>query len=186
MPAPRIVLQFEAGQSAPRPADLRRLAARVAQGEGLRGGVEIAFCADETVRALNKRHRKLDKVTDVLSFEWGEEEFAGEIYIASPQAKRQAPRFNNNYFNELRRLIVHGMLHLCGHDHMRAGERARMRALEDRYLAIKAPKAAKSPKPARPGKSPRIGKPAKLSPEISRKKVVTSPKPRLPRAKRHA
>jgi probable rRNA maturation factor len=105
--------------------------------------VEIAFCADETVRALNKRHRKLDKVTDVLSFAWdpeeGEEDFAGEIYIANTQAKRQAPRFNNNYFNELRRLVVHGMLHLCGHDHMKAGERARMRALEDRYLAAAAP-----------------------------------------------
>lgn len=147
--ASRIALHFEEGQSVPRPGDLKRLAARVARGEGLRGAVEIAFCADETVRALNKRHRKLDKVTDVLSFEWGEEDFAGEIYIANPQAKRQAPRFNNSYFNELRRLVVHGMLHLCGHDHMKAGERARMRALEDRYLAPEAwstPRAAKNAK----------------------------------------
>jgi probable rRNA maturation factor len=140
-----ITLQYEEGQTVPRPADLKKLAARVAKGEGLRGGVEIAFCADETVRALNKRHRKLDKVTDVLSFEWEEEDFAGEIYIANPQAKRQAPRFNNNYFNELRRLIVHGMLHLCGYDHMQSGERVRMRALEDRYLATSAAKGSKKP-----------------------------------------
>jgi probable rRNA maturation factor len=148
-PASRIALQFEEGQTVPRPGDLKKLAEAVAKGEGLAGAVEIAFCADETVRALNKRHRKLDKVTDVLSFEWGEEDFAGEIYVANPQAKRQAPRFNNNYFNELRRLVVHGMLHLCGHDHMKPGERARMRALEDRYLAVPSAsisaKAAKKP-----------------------------------------
>jgi probable rRNA maturation factor len=148
MASPRISLLFEEGQSVPRPADLRRLAARVAKGEKLPGAVEIAFCADATVRALNKRHRKLDKVTDVLSFEWNEPDFAGEIYIAVPHAKDQAPRFNNNFFNELRRLVVHGMLHLCGHDHMKAGERARMRALEDAYLA--APRATK----ATPAKKP--------------------------------
>jgi probable rRNA maturation factor len=157
----RITLQYEEGQTVPRPADLKKLAARVAKGEGLRGGVEIAFCADETVRALNKRHRKLDKVTDVLSFEWDEEDFAGEIYIANPQAKRQAPRFNNNYFNELRRLIVHGMLHLCGHDHMQSGERVRMRALEDRYLAG----------PSAPRPAPGLKKPLKQPrSKVSRKK----------------
>ena len=81
MTAPRVTLLFEDGQSVPRPADLRRLAAQVARGEKLQGAVDIAFCGDATVRALNKRHRKLDKVTDVLSFEWNEPDFAGEIYI---------------------------------------------------------------------------------------------------------
>jgi probable rRNA maturation factor len=156
MAASPITLQYEEGQTVPRPADLRRLAVRVAKGEQLRGAVEIAFCADETVRALNKRHRKLDKVTDVLSFEWDEEDFAGEIYIANPQAKRQSPRFKNNYFNELRRLIVHGMLHLCGHDHMKPGERARMRALEDRYLAAEPRKTRATAKvPPKKARKPR-------------------------------
>lgn len=161
MASSRVQLLFEEGQAVPRPADLRRLAERVAKGEGLRGAVQIAFCADETVRALNKRHRKLDKVTDVLSFEWGEADFAGEIYVANPQAKHQAPRFKNNYFNELRRLVVHGMLHLCGHDHMKTGERVRMRALEDRYLAPPVPKIRKTAK--KPQKIPknRIGIPRK-------------------------
>jgi probable rRNA maturation factor len=133
--AGRISLMYEKGQKVPRPAELSRLALKVAQGEKLSGKVDIAFCSDQKVRALNKAYRKLDKVTDVLSFGWDEEDFAGEIFVANPQAKRQAPRFNNNYFNELRRLIVHGMLHLCGYDHMKSGERLVMREKEDLYLA---------------------------------------------------
>lgn len=137
----------------PDSGDLRKLARAVAKGEGLRGGVDIVFCSDEKVRALNKAYRKLDKVTDVLSFEWHEEDFAGEVYIAVDQVKRQAPRFNNNYFNELRRVVVHGVLHLCGHDHMKAGERRVMREREDHYLGL-----------AASGPEPRSGRRAKAAP----------------------
>ncbi len=118
----------------PNPKDLLEVARRVAQGEKLKGGVDIVFCSDEKVRELNKAYRKLDKVTDVLSFEWHEEDFAGEIFIATAQTERQAPRFKNNYSNELRRVVVHGMLHLCGYDHLKTGERTVMRAKEDFYL----------------------------------------------------
>ena len=132
--AGQIALLYEEGQKAPRPLELSKLAKAVAKGEKLQGRVEIVFCSDETVRARNKEYRGLDKVTDVLSFGWEEDDFAGEIFIANPQAKRQAPRWNNTYYNELRRLVVHGMLHLCGHDHMKTGERQIMRAKEDFYL----------------------------------------------------
>jgi probable rRNA maturation factor len=132
--AGQIALIYEEGQKAPRALELSRLAKSVAKGEKLKGRVEIVFCSDETVRARNKEYRGLDKVTDVLSFGWEEDDFAGEIFIANPQAKRQAPRWNNTYYNELRRLVVHGMLHLAGHDHMKAGERKTMREKEDFYL----------------------------------------------------
>lgn len=144
-----IALLFEDGFSGPtkvpRPLELSRLARQVARGEKLRGGVEIVFCSDAKVRELNKAYRRLDKVTDVLSFGWEEDDFAGEIFIAVDQVRYQAPRFNNSYFNELRRVIVHGMLHLCGYDHMKAGERRLMREKEDLYLGIAAIK-PKSPK----------------------------------------
>lgn len=122
----------------PNPKELLEVARRVAKGEKLQGAVDIVFCSDEKVRELNKAYRKLDKVTDVLSFEWHEEDFAGEIFIATAQTERQAPRFKNNYSNELRRVVVHGMLHLCGYDHLKSGERTVMRAKEDFYL--KAPR----------------------------------------------
>jgi probable rRNA maturation factor len=167
--AGQISLMYEKGQTVPRPLELSRLAKQVAQGEKLSGRVEIAFCSDQKVRALNKAYRKLDKVTDVLSFGWDEEDFAGEIFVANPQAKRQAPRFNNNYFNELRRLIVHGMLHLCGYDHLKTGERRLMREKEDHYLGAGRPAVPKSS--AKPGHKI-VPKPSKI-PKIPAKKRKT-------------
>jgi probable rRNA maturation factor len=127
----------------PNSKDLQKLARKVAEGEKLQGGIDIVFCSDEKVRELNKAYRKLDKVTDVLSFEWHEDDFAGEIFIATAQTQRQAPRFNNNYENELRRVVVHGVLHLCGYDHMKTGERNIMRAKEDFYLGVEVGAAGK-------------------------------------------
>ena len=174
----------------PNPKDLQQLARKVAQGEKLRGAVDIVFCSDEKVRALNKAYRKLDKVTDVLSFEWHEEDFAGEIFIATAQTERQAPRFNNNYPNELRRVVVHGMLHLCGYDHLKTGERNIMRAREDFYLGTVAAgetsgrkktssgrTAAK--KPVAKATAPRVGKTRKTAsatPGKSSPKTTSTPR----------
>lgn len=138
---PDVDLLVEPGQAVPRADALAKLAADVAAGEGLTAPFNLVFAADATVRTLNRDYRKLDKVTDVLTFEWHEDDFAGEVYIACPQARLQAPRYNNTYYQELRRLVVHGVLHLCGHDHMKAGERKVMRALEDAWLAGRNPRA---------------------------------------------
>jgi probable rRNA maturation factor len=123
----------------PKPKALADLAAAVLKAEGRQGRVNLVFCEDSEVRRLNRQFRHLDKVTDVLSFHYGEEgddpgEVWGEIYIASFQAQKQAPRWKNTFFNELRRLVVHGALHLSGYDHMKASERLIMRAREDHYL----------------------------------------------------
>jgi probable rRNA maturation factor len=99
-----------------------------------RGVVNLVFCEDGHVRDLNKRFRKLDKVTDVLSFNYSEPDVFGEIYIATLKAKTQAPRWKNSFYQELRRLVVHGSLHLAGFDHMEAAERKVMRAREEAYL----------------------------------------------------
>jgi probable rRNA maturation factor len=96
--------------------------------------VNLVFCENDYIRDLNRRFRKLDKVTDVLSFTYSEPDVFGEIYIATLKAKTQAPRWKNSYYNELRRLVVHGSLHLAGFDHLTVPERKVMRAREDAYL----------------------------------------------------
>ena len=141
--APRRPLHIEWSDAGPvpvpKPKALADLAAAVLKAEGRQGLVNLVFCADSEVRRLNRQFRKLDKVTDVLSFHYGEEEAEagevwGEIYIATLQAQKQAPRWKNTFFNELRRLVVHGALHLAGYDHLKASERLQMRAREDHYL----------------------------------------------------
>ena len=91
---------------------------------------------DVFVREMNRDYRGLDKVTDVLSYEWHEEDFLGEIYIARDQVKRQAPEYGNTFYAELKRVIVHGLLHLSGYDHIKAADRKVMRKRECEFLGL--------------------------------------------------
>jgi len=76
--------------------------------------VSIAFIGDEAMKKLNFKYRGKDKTTDVLSFE-GEGYFLGEIIINYQQIKRQAERYGNTSKKELIFILVHGLLHLLGH-----------------------------------------------------------------------
>ncbi|MDB5047155.1 MAG: hypothetical protein JWO30_226 [Fibrobacteres bacterium] len=124
----------------PKPKDLARLAQKVLRAElpkAAKAGervVNLVFCENAYIRDLNRRFRKLDKVTDVLSFIYDDEDVFGEIYIATLKAQKQAPRWKNPFYDELRRLVVHGALHLAGFDHMNVRDRKLMRSREDHYL----------------------------------------------------
>ena len=133
---PKIVFHGVREWSIPSLPPLREAAQNVLAGEGGSGGVgpvEIVFQSPEDQRALNREWRKLDRTTDVLSFHYGEPELFGELYIDPVLAASQAPRYKHDLAGELRRLVVHGCLHLCGHDHGTTPERIRMRALERKY-----------------------------------------------------
>ena len=112
---------------------LRAAALSVLRGEGGQGPVDIVFHSPQEQRELNLSWRGLDRTTDVLSFHYGEPELFGELYIDPVLAAAQAPRYHNDLAAELRRLVVHGCLHLCGHDHGTTAERLRMRKLERHY-----------------------------------------------------
>lgn len=122
-------------------AKFETMARKLLREEGTENNVNIVLCSDEFVREMNKNYRGLDKVTDVLSFEWhdempGDEEMLGEIYIARDQVKRQAPEYGNTFYAELKRVIVHGLLHLSGYDHIKACDRKVMRKRECEFLGI--------------------------------------------------
>lgn len=121
-------------QNFPWKSGFDKLARRILAEENHPENVNIVICSDETVRNLNREYRKLDKVTDVLSFEWHEPDLLGEIYIAKGQVKRQAPKFGNSFYAELKRMIVHGILHLSGYDHHTVRERVVMRRREREIL----------------------------------------------------
>jgi len=86
------------------------------------------------MRSLNRNYRGKDYATDVLSFAYGGNEvegepFLGEIIIAPAVAAEQAQRFRTGMENEMRRLLVHGILHLLGYDHETdRGEMSRLQA----------------------------------------------------------
>lgn len=102
--------------------------------------VSVAIVTDEEIRALNRDWRGIDAVTDVLSFECdspfaddvpaGEVVEVGDVILAPAQIAAQAPRFGGTPADEFRLMLVHGTLHLLGHDHMEEGEALAMEARE--------------------------------------------------------
>jgi probable rRNA maturation factor len=118
-------------------------------------GASVVVADDETLHDLNARFRGFDELTDVLSFgatsdtslaEEDSPDFAfpdlpdenpslGEIVLSYPLAVRQADAHNVTTEREVALLVVHGVLHLLGHDHAEPGEEAAMKGLEERALA---------------------------------------------------
>ena len=116
---------------------------------GERGSsVSLTFVRDAEMRALNRAHRGNDAPTDVLSFplypaeafdrtrprDAGPERMLGDIVVSVDTARRQAAEYDAPLAREVERLLIHAVLHLAGHDHVDAGERAVMEA-EERRLA---------------------------------------------------
>lgn len=94
-----------------------------------RGALTVAIVPDSRVRRLNRRYRRTDRPTDVLSFPSGEPGELGDIVIAAGMAQRQARAAGHSLQAELRVLALHGLLHLLGYDHERdAGQMARVEA----------------------------------------------------------
>ena len=95
-----------------------------------RGGVTVAVVADRRVRDLNRRYRRTDVPTDVLSFPADEPGELGDVVIALGVARRQARQAGHSLATEFRVLALHGLLHLLGYDHER--DAGQMRRLEQR------------------------------------------------------
>jgi probable rRNA maturation factor len=113
---------------------LVRKAARAALGPRIRS-LAVALSDDRRVRALNKRDRKKDKPTNVLSYPSGEKAFLGDIVLARQTVWREAREQKKTPADHLTHLVVHGTLHLLGHDHETSDADAeRMEALERRIL----------------------------------------------------
>jgi probable rRNA maturation factor len=97
---------------------------------------------DPSMSALNRRHLGHAGPTDVISFDYGAGVPApggpvgrsGELCLGVPEAVRQARRYRTTWPAELARYLVHGLLHLAGHDDSRAAARRRMKRVEDRLV----------------------------------------------------
>lgn len=120
-------------------APFRPLVRSILKGEKRAGDITIVFITDERMADLNFRFRRKNRTTDVLAFPLNDKLAAngrvqGEIYIALDQARRQAKEYGATLAEELKRLVVHGTLHLLGYDHHRRAQARRMRDKEARYL----------------------------------------------------
>ena len=129
----KIIHQY---RTLPCPAKLlRETAAAIYRGENIskNEATTLILCSDYIIRKLNHRYRKIDRATDVLSFPFGDPDLLGEIYISPQRAKIQAKRYGLTYNEELKRLLIHGLLHLIGYDHHKKADKEAMEAKEQYY-----------------------------------------------------
>ncbi|MFW0862142.1 MAG: rRNA maturation RNase YbeY [Candidatus Komeilibacteria bacterium] len=89
--------------------------------------ISVIFVTEAKIKQLNKLYRKKDKITDVLSFFYGNE---GEIFICLKQARRQAKENNVSIESELVKLTIHGLAHIAGHDHEKEEDYIKMNKVE--------------------------------------------------------
>ncbi len=106
----------------------------------LRGIISIAFITDEEMRKLNRQYRKKDKSTDVLSFPEPEipgiaRQAWGDIFISPTYVRAEADRRGIALSEEILRMVIHGVLHLLGYDHITEEQEFEMFSLQEKVLA---------------------------------------------------
>ncbi|MDD3108154.1 MAG: rRNA maturation RNase YbeY [Alistipes sp.] len=113
---------------------------QTAQQEGWRmGAVSIIFCSDPYLLEINRKYLQHDYFTDIITFDYGEAEqhtLSGDLMISLDTVRENAQQFGVTFENELQRVIIHGILHLCGHEDKTPQDFDRMKALENQYLAV--------------------------------------------------
>jgi rRNA maturation RNase YbeY len=111
---------------------------KVAASYGKRvGEIVYFFCNDEKILAVNREYLQHDYYTDIITFDYCQgNRLSGDLFISLDTVRSNAELLGNDYYTELHRVIIHGVLHLCGINDKGPGEREKMEAAEDKALSI--------------------------------------------------
>ena len=102
------------------------------------GEVAYIFCSDEKILEVNRQYLEHDYYTDIITFDYTEgNRISGDLFISLDTVRTNAEQFGQPYERELYRVIIHGILHLCGINDKGPGERELMEAAENRALAMR-------------------------------------------------
>ncbi len=102
------------------------------------GEVNYIFCEDDYLLKLNIKYLKHSTLTDIISFDYTMGSLiSGDIFISVERVKENAKEFNVNFYDELHRVMVHGLLHFCGYKDKTKKEKELMRSKEDYYLSLR-------------------------------------------------
>ena len=97
----------------------------------------LCFCSDDFLLEINQQFLDHDTLTDIVTFDYTEGTILnGEIYISTDRVGDNAKDFNVTFETELLRVIIHGLLHMCGYGDKTEEEKLQMRSKEDEYLAL--------------------------------------------------
>lgn len=101
------------------------------------GEISYIFCDDEKILEVNRQYLQHDYYTDIITFDYTEgNKISGDLFISLDTVRTNAEQFGQEYNTELHRVIIHGILHLCGINDKGPGEREIMEAEENKALAL--------------------------------------------------
>lgn len=99
------------------------------------GDIAYIFCDDEKILEVNKQFLQHDYYTDIITFDYSTDQYiSGDLFISLDTVRSNAALVGSTYEEELHRVIIHGILHLCGLNDKGPGEREIMEAAENRAL----------------------------------------------------
>lgn len=100
-------------------------------------GIGYTFCDDDKILEVNRQFLGHDYYTDIITFDYSSgKRISGDLYISLDTVKSNSEEFGTPYDEELHRVIIHGVLHLCGINDKGPGERAVMEAAENKALEL--------------------------------------------------
>ena len=101
------------------------------------GEIAYFFCDDEKILEVNRQYLQHDYYTDIITFDYCEgNKLSGDLFISLDTVRSNSELFGTDYNTELHRVIIHGVLHLCGINDKGPGEREIMEAAENRALEL--------------------------------------------------
>ena len=101
------------------------------------GEIAYIFVDDEEILRVNREYLQHDYYTDIITFDYTEgDTISGDLFISLDTVRTNAEQYGKPYEEELHRVIIHGILHLCGINDKGPGEREQMEAAEDKALAL--------------------------------------------------
>lgn len=101
------------------------------------GEINYIFCDDEYLHKINMEYLNHDTLTDIISFDYSMgNELHGDIFVSIERVKDNATDFNVSFEEELKRVLVHGILHYCGYQDKGEAEELLMRSKEDEKIAM--------------------------------------------------
>ena len=100
------------------------------------GELSFVFCSDEYIKKINSKYLTHHFFTDVITFDYTKEKLLfGDVYISIERVKENSKTYKTSFNEEMFRVIIHGVLHLCGFDDKTKEEKSLMRSKENDFLS---------------------------------------------------
>ena len=100
------------------------------------GDISVIFCSDDYLKQININYLNHDYYTDIITFDYSDKNIiSGDLFISIDRVRENADINNEDFNREICRVIIHGILHLCGYNDKTSKEKEKMRKLEDVFLS---------------------------------------------------